>query len=168
MVIRTLGVLTCAAAFAWPASAQDSALGKQVFENKGNCFTCHGPHALGTPLAPNLRDSVWINIDGSLEQIMRLVKSGVPKPKQHPAPMPPMGGAKLKDAEIEAVARYILSLETLAVTSRRLPTDRCAATARHAARTERPRNHAPAWVTSVAHAPAASPGNPRCGRIRMQ
>lgn len=89
------------------AAAQD---GKAIFMKKGNCATCHGPMAQGTPLAPNLTDSTWLNVDGTIEQITALIKSGVPKPKKHPAPMPPMGGAKLSDAEIAAVAKYVLSL----------------------------------------------------------
>ena len=166
MVIRTLAALACVLTLTLSARAQDNALGRQVFEKKGNCYTCHGQNALGTPLAPNLRDSVWLHIDGSVGQIIEIVKSGVPKPKQHPAPMPPMGGARLKDAEIEAVARYITSLTKVAATSRHSPRDRCAAIARHSARTETLPHHAPAWATNVALAPAASRGNPRCGLNR--
>lgn len=89
------------------AAGQD---GKAIFEGKGNCYACHGKDAKGTPLAPNLTDSVWINVDGSLEAIRELVSKGVPKPKQHPAPMPPMGGAKLSQKEIDAVAAYVAGL----------------------------------------------------------
>lgn len=168
MVTRTLGALLGVLVLSLPAYAQDHELGKQIFEKKGNCSTCHGANATGTPLAPNLRDSVWLNIDGSVEQIIGLVKTGVPKPKRHPAPMPPMGGAKLKDAEIEAVARYVASLEKVASTSSSSPMGRCAASSHHLARTERRRTHAPAWATAAAHGSAPSPGNPRCGRNRMQ
>ncbi|HEX6558285.1 MAG TPA: c-type cytochrome [Longimicrobiales bacterium] len=84
--------------------------GKAVFETKGNCFVCHGKDAKGTVLAPNLTDPQWLNVDGSLEQITALISKGVPKPKKAPAPMPAMGGAKLSKDEIDAVARYVVSL----------------------------------------------------------
>lgn len=92
------------------AMAQDTAEGKAIFTGKGNCFACHGPDAKGTPLAPDLTDTKWINIDGSLASIVQLVKTGVPQPKEHPAPMPAMGGATLTDKEVQAVASYVYSL----------------------------------------------------------
>lgn len=94
--------------FATAANAQDS--GRKVFTGKGNCFACHGGNAKGTPLAPDLTDKVWLNVDGSVEQIAAVIKTGVPKPKKYPAPMPPMGGAKLNAEEIAAVAKYVASL----------------------------------------------------------
>ena len=90
--------------------AQDTAGGKAIFTGKGNCFACHGPDAKGTPLAPDLTDAKWINIDGSLAAIVQLVKTGVAQPKEHPAPMPAMGGATLTDKELQAVASYVYSL----------------------------------------------------------
>jgi mono/diheme cytochrome c family protein len=74
------------------------------------CFTCHGAEATGTPLGPNLTDAEWLNGNGTLEDITRIIREGVPSPKQHPAPMPPMGGADLSEGEIDAVARYVLGL----------------------------------------------------------
>jgi mono/diheme cytochrome c family protein len=38
------------------------------------------------------------------------VKEGVPTPKAHPTPMPPMGGAQLSEDQVRAVATYIFSL----------------------------------------------------------
>jgi mono/diheme cytochrome c family protein len=90
--------------------AQDSAAGKAIFTGKGNCFACHGPDAKGTPLAPDLTDAKWLNIDGSLAAIVKLVKEGVAAPKEHPAPMPAMGGATLTDKELQSVASYVFSL----------------------------------------------------------
>lgn len=92
------------------AGLQQQDQGKSVFMGKGNCLTCHGANAKGTPLAPNLTDSTWLHVDGSETQIVALIRTGVAKPKQHPAPMPPMGGAKLTDAEIAAVAKYVVGL----------------------------------------------------------
>lgn len=113
------GVALLAAAYAGPVAAQDAetppdakqiADGKKIFTGKGNCFTCHGTDGKGTPLAPNLTDAAWLNIDGKWASIEGLVKTGVPKPKQHPAPMPAMGGGSLKPEELHAVAAYVWSL----------------------------------------------------------
>jgi cbb3-type cytochrome c oxidase subunit III len=88
--------------------AQDP--GEAVFRGKGNCATCHGRDAGGTPLGPDLKDGVWLHGSGTLAEITEIVRGGVVKPKQFPALMPPMGGARLRPAEIEAVARYVLNL----------------------------------------------------------
>jgi len=93
------------------ATPEMVAQGQQIFAGKGNCFTCHGPQATGTPLAPNLTDSEWINItNGEWAEIQTVVRNGVPTPKQHPSPMPPMGGAQLSDQEVQAVAAYVYSV----------------------------------------------------------
>lgn len=92
------------------ATAADVSAGQQIFTSTGNCYTCHGPDGRGTQLAPNLTDSEWINIDGSFASIQELVKTGVPQPKQHPAPMPAMGGATLSDDQVRQVAAYVWSL----------------------------------------------------------
>ena len=85
--------------------------GQQIFAGKGNCFTCHGATATGTPLAPNLTDATWINVSaGTWDEIQGIVRNGVPTPKEHPSPMPPMGGATLSDAEIQQVAAYVYSV----------------------------------------------------------
>lgn len=91
-------------------AAQDP--GQAVFEGKGNCFTCHQKSGQGTPLAPDLTDDAWVNFEErpTQEQVEELVRTGIPQPVQHPAPMPPMGGASLTDQEITEVARYVLSL----------------------------------------------------------
>ena len=38
---------------------------------------------------------------------MHTVMHGVPQPKQHQAPMPPMGGARLTREQAHAVAAYV-------------------------------------------------------------
>jgi mono/diheme cytochrome c family protein len=93
---------------------QAVARGRTVFQGKGTCYVCHGHEAKGTPLAPDLTDSAWLNIDGSLESIQKAVKDGVPRPKKYPTPMPPMGGVKLRADEINDVSLYIFSLGTRA------------------------------------------------------
>ncbi len=74
------------------------------------CYTCHGQDAKGTQLAPDLTDNTWLNGDGSYGFIVNTVTTGVPTPKQHPSPMPPMGGATLTQSQIQAVAAYVYSL----------------------------------------------------------
>src|SRR5687768_11903771 len=75
------------------ATAEMVAAGGQTFSTV--CAACHGADAKGTQLAPNLTDAEWINIDGTYQAMVGLVKTGVPTPKAAPAPMPPMGGASL-------------------------------------------------------------------------
>ena len=74
------------------------------------CFSCHGADAKGTQLAPNLTDAEWLNTDGTYDGIQKVVKEGVATPKQHPAPMPAMGGGNLSDDQVKAVAAYVWSL----------------------------------------------------------
>jgi len=90
------------------------ALGDSVFHGKtagGTCAVCHGQDAKGTAgLAPDLTDAKWLNGDGSYAFIVGLVETGVPNPKESPAAMPPMGGAKLTPEQVRAVAAYVYSL----------------------------------------------------------
>ena len=93
--------------------AVDAALvmrGRAVFSGPGNCQSCHAANAKGTPLGPDLTDQQWLIGDGSLASIAQLVRTGVPRPKQHPAAMPPMGGATLTSRQVCAVAAYVYSL----------------------------------------------------------
>ncbi|HUP90496.1 MAG TPA: c-type cytochrome [Longimicrobiales bacterium] len=94
------------------ATADMVTQGQQIFTSTGNCYTCHGPDAKGTALAPNLSDAEWLNISGTYDEIQGVVKNGVAQPKDpsHAAPMPAMGGAQLTDDQIKAVAAYVWSL----------------------------------------------------------
>jgi mono/diheme cytochrome c family protein len=105
------------AAAAQPSSGgptpQQVALGDSIFHGQvagGTCTACHGQDAKGTAVAPDLTDSQWLNGDGSYQFIVHTVTTGVPHPKQHPAPMPPKGGATLTDDQVKAVAAYVYSL----------------------------------------------------------
>lgn len=85
--------------------------GRQVFHGVGGCIACHGPDAKGTALAPDLTDNEWLHVSGrNYDEIRNLIKTGVPQPVSHPAPMPPMGGAQLTDEQVNAVAAYVVSL----------------------------------------------------------
>ncbi len=83
--------------------------GNQIFHGPGNCFTCHGPDAKGTTLAPDLTATthLWVT---DYPSYIKLITAGVPQPKQHPAPMPPKGGSSITDDQVKAVAAYEWSL----------------------------------------------------------
>lgn len=83
--------------------------GKQAFETT-ICYTCHAMDGSGTPLAPSLRDDEWLNTDGSLAGIEATIRSGVPEPVEHPAPMLPMGGAQLTDEQVQNLAAYVYTI----------------------------------------------------------
>ncbi len=84
--------------------------GRAIFSGPGLCHSCHGPDAKGTALAPDLTDDSWLDIDGSYASIAKLVTTGVPSPKQHPAPMPPKGGSSISADQVCQVAAYVYSL----------------------------------------------------------
>jgi mono/diheme cytochrome c family protein len=84
--------------------------GETIFTGDGICFTCHMEGAVGGPLAPNLTDEEWINIDGSYESIVSNIMTGVPEPKEHPGLMLPKGGTNITDEQARAVAAYVWTL----------------------------------------------------------
>lgn len=86
--------------------------GRALFRGKGTCFACHGQDAEGTAVGPDLTDAEWLNFEArpDLEAVETLIREGVASPEEHPAPMPPMGGARLSDEEITQLAEYVLSL----------------------------------------------------------
>jgi mono/diheme cytochrome c family protein len=90
---------------------EDYEEGRRLFTGQGGCAACHGPQATGTALAPDMTDGEWLNVaEPTMDEIMRVIREGVPQPVQYPAPMPPMGGARLSDAQIHALAAYILAI----------------------------------------------------------
>lgn len=93
-----------------PSDADMIERGKSVFNSNGICFTCHGGGGKGAALGPNLTDSVWIDTEHDMAKIAAVVRNGVSSPKEHPAPMPPMGGVRLTDEEICAVSAYVYSI----------------------------------------------------------
>lgn len=88
--------------------------GRELYAGAGICYTCHGPDASGTPLAPDLTDDEWLWIDPAAgdvyEQIVNRVMEGVPEPREHPSPMLPRGGSQLTDEQVREVAAYVYSL----------------------------------------------------------
>ena len=87
--------------------------GRELFTGGGICFTCHLAEGTGGPLAPDLTDDVWINVDGEYRSIVELVKTGVPQPVEHPGAMLPRAGLPLTDEQVEAVAAYAYMLSRL-------------------------------------------------------
>jgi glucose/arabinose dehydrogenase/mono/diheme cytochrome c family protein len=88
-------------------------LGDAVFHGRAGgatCTGCHGSDASGTPLGPPLLGHRWIWGDGSYGSIEKVIREGVPQPKQYRSPMPPMGGAQLSDQQLSAVASYVWGL----------------------------------------------------------
>lgn len=109
----TWALLAACVALAWPMALSHAAPpvdGKAIFQGKGNCSSCHGEGGTGTRMGPDLTDGEWLHIDGSYEAIVALIRKGVAEPKESPVSMAPMGGAKLDDAEVAAVARYVYGL----------------------------------------------------------
>lgn len=88
--------------------------GDSIFHGQkagGLCYTCHGPDAKGTQLAPPLGQHKWLTGDGSYNFIVKRVTEGMPSPTPpYTAPMPPMGGAQLSADQIKAVSAYVYSL----------------------------------------------------------
>ncbi len=87
--------------------------GRDLFNGGGICFTCHTVEATGGPLAPDLTDDVWINVDGEYSSIVELVKTGVAQPIEHLGAMLPRAGMPLTDEQVNAVAAYAYMLSRM-------------------------------------------------------
>lgn len=86
------------------------ARGKTIFEGAGTCFACHGTTGGGTPIAPDLTDDEWLNVDGSYGQLVEIIDTGVQETKEFPGLMMPRGGSGMSDEDLSAVAAYVWSL----------------------------------------------------------
>ena len=91
--------------------AVDSAIGDSLYHNsRGRCLTCHGPRGTGNAsLGPALRDTVWLDTDGSVAGIAAIVHDGVAEPKGGSARMPAFA-SQLDAPAIHRVAIYVWSL----------------------------------------------------------
>lgn len=74
------------------------------------CSACHGAGGVGTPAAPQLNDAEWINVDGSYDQIVQVIQTGVPNPRQFPGAMPPLGGGSFNEQQVREIAAYVFAL----------------------------------------------------------
>jgi mono/diheme cytochrome c family protein len=112
----SVGVLKAQAA--GDSSAVRLARGKQLYEGKGLCFSCHGKEGEGV-LAPGTRlaGHPFTDTKETVADVVALIKAGVDS--AHSAShqiMPPRGGSRLTDAEVELVAAYVLELRKRATT----------------------------------------------------
>jgi mono/diheme cytochrome c family protein len=85
--------------------------GNRIYHQQGICFTCHGQNGAGGPLGPALNDQEWLHLTtGEYEEIMQIIQTGVQRPVRYPGVMPPLGGARLNDTQLRAVAAYVFAL----------------------------------------------------------
>jgi mono/diheme cytochrome c family protein len=91
--------------------AVDSAIGDSLYQNsRGRCLSCHGPRGSGNAsLGPSLRDSVWVDSDGSVAGIASIIHDGVAVPKAGTARMPAFGN-QLDSTSVHRLAVYVYSL----------------------------------------------------------
>ncbi len=92
------------------ATAAMVAEGQGIFMGAGICFTCHMEGGVGGPLAPNLSDDEWLNIDGTFESIVENIMTGVSEPMEYPGLMLPKGGSPITDEQVKAVGAYVWTL----------------------------------------------------------
>ena len=91
--------------------AVDSAIGDSLYQkSRGRCLSCHGPRGAGNAsLGPSLRDSSWVDTDGSVAGIATVIREGVAVPKAGTARMPAFGN-QLDSTSIHRLAVYVYSL----------------------------------------------------------
>lgn len=88
--------------------------GRELFTGGGICHTCHMAEATGGPLAPDLTDDVWLNVDGEYESIVEVIKTGVAEPIEALGAMLPRAGMPhLTDEQVEALAAYAYMLSRM-------------------------------------------------------
>ena len=95
------------------ASPRQVALGDRIFHGQargGTCAGCHGTDGKGTTMGSDLTSGKWLWGDGSVQAITQTIAQGVPQPKDHTGVMPPMGGARLSQTDLTAVADYVWAI----------------------------------------------------------
>jgi mono/diheme cytochrome c family protein len=111
----TAPIASANAAAALPFTPLMVAQGDSLFHTH-SCARCHGPDAKGAANAPNLTSGPFLHMNGSYDEIVRIVTNGIPadsiKDKSHRFAMRPRGGQQplLTDDEVRAVAAYVYSL----------------------------------------------------------
>ncbi len=84
--------------------------GQELFHGAGVCVTCHLRGGGGGPLAPDLTDDAWLNIDGEYESIVNVIIAGVAQPQEYASPMLPRAGTTITDDQVRAIAAYVYTL----------------------------------------------------------
>jgi glucose/arabinose dehydrogenase/mono/diheme cytochrome c family protein len=95
------------------ATAEMVALGDRIYHGdvaRAACAGCHGDDGQGSSLGPALTGQSWLWSDGSYAGLLKVITEGVPEPKNYRSPMPPLGGSRLTDEQVSALAAYIWSL----------------------------------------------------------
>lgn len=95
------------------SNAEQLAHGERVYRGQaagGNCLGCHGSDGAGTMVGANLIDANWLWSDGGVAGIKATVVKGVTMSKQSFGAMPPLGGAPLQAADVDAVAAYVWAI----------------------------------------------------------
>jgi mono/diheme cytochrome c family protein len=96
-------------------TARTIALGDSLF-HASSCTRCHGADAKGAQNGPNLTTTTHMHVNGTYDDFVRLITSGVPKDsvqdKTHRFGMQPRGSNQnpLNDEQVRAVAAYVYSL----------------------------------------------------------
>lgn len=115
-----LAILLCGAAGGLQAQA-DAALpegvtpamvsaGGALFKGTGMCSVCHGIDGKGG-VGANLTDGTWLHSQGSYQEIVQQITTGVPtKQSKSGIPMPPRGGSGISEAQVKDVAAYVWTL----------------------------------------------------------
>jgi len=86
--------------------------GKAIYSGAGLCYACHGKNGEGL-LAPTTKlvDHDWIHSKGTYPEIVEYIKKGVTKEESKSGiPMPPRGGSKISDEDVNAVAAYVYTI----------------------------------------------------------
>ncbi len=87
--------------------------GDSIF-NGGSCARCHGEGGEGGRFGPVLSDDLWVQSDGSLEEIRRTIFWGVRREllstEDWRFEMNPGGGLDLEWEQHDALAAYVWSL----------------------------------------------------------
>lgn len=88
--------------------------GDSIF-NKGTCQRCHGIGGHGGPNGPDLTRGQFDHTTGSVDDIVRLIRAGVPlseiKNPAHKLQMNPLGGLRgVSDVQLRSVAAYVYSI----------------------------------------------------------
>jgi glucose/arabinose dehydrogenase/mono/diheme cytochrome c family protein len=95
------------------ATKEQVALGERIFHGEasdGTCSGCHGSDARGSSNGSDLTTGNWRWGNGDLEAIAQTITNGVPRPRNFPVAMPPLGGATLSQADVAAAAAYVWAL----------------------------------------------------------
>ena len=87
------------------------AKGKELFEGRGLCLSCHGKSGEGLQgVGPSLRKGPFVHTKGTLPEIVALITTGIYSAHSKSGlVMAPKGGSRMTATEVELVAEYVLT-----------------------------------------------------------